>query len=241
MSAAINGQEILDVIHLIETANGMEEVLAVYTPFVECFGFSGLMIGHLVDPAKTGHGTSLGFSNWPTELMQKRRDSMAFVHDPIIKYALRTQRPFFWSEAFSYANRIATSVIQDIQDFDLRDGLMLPMIEIDSLPGGISLATQTIAITSKEIPSIQLVSQHCFYKLQRLAGPFKFEISAHLSEREVNVLDLASRGKTSWETGIVLGMPETAVKAALKRACRKLDAVNKTQAVANAMARRIIL
>lgn len=233
--------EVLEAIRQIEGADDSAIVLEKYTEFIEAFGFSGVLIGHMVDPQKTGVGDDFGVSTWPTELMKIRRDRMAFIHDPVIKYALRTMRPFRWDEAYAHANRFGTEVIEDVRDFGLGEGIMLPMIALDAPPGGISLGAEKLTITDRDMPVIQLVSQHCYFKLQRLFGPYPFEVGAELTRKEIDALHFAASGKTAWETSIILGTSETAVKDALKRARQKLDASNGTQAVAKAMARRLII
>jgi DNA-binding CsgD family transcriptional regulator len=56
-----------------------------------------------------------------------------------------------------------------------------------------------------------------------------------LSRREVECLSWASAGKTSVEMSEILGLSEYTVNHYLNRATRKLDAVNRVQAVAKAI------
>lgn len=56
-----------------------------------------------------------------------------------------------------------------------------------------------------------------------------------LSPREKEVLTWAARGKTSWETAQLLGLTEKTVKFYTRNACRRLNAQNKTHAVATCM------
>lgn len=61
-----------------------------------------------------------------------------------------------------------------------------------------------------------------------------------LSNREVEVLGWAARGKTSWEIGQIVGLSKQTVDAYMKNVCKKLSVTNKTQAVAVAMAHGLI-
>lgn len=56
-----------------------------------------------------------------------------------------------------------------------------------------------------------------------------------LSKREREVLFWAASGKTSWETGAILGLKEQSINGYLRNACQKLEATNKTAAVAAAI------
>lgn len=56
-----------------------------------------------------------------------------------------------------------------------------------------------------------------------------------LSGRETDCLQWAAAGKTSWETGVILGVSERTVNFHLQNACRKLSVHNRRAAVATAL------
>jgi len=58
-----------------------------------------------------------------------------------------------------------------------------------------------------------------------------------LTGREREVLRWVAGGKTSWEISVILRISERTVKFHLVEASRKLNAVNRTSAVAKALAR----
>jgi len=51
------------------------------------------------------------------------------------------------------------------------------------------------------------------------------------------VLLWAAQGKSSWETGQILGLTEATVKSYIANACKKLNAQNKVHAVALCLVR----
>ena len=57
-----------------------------------------------------------------------------------------------------------------------------------------------------------------------------------LTPREREILKWAAEGKTSWEISVILDLSERTVKFHLIEASRKLNAVNRTAAVAKALA-----
>ena len=58
--------------------------------------------------------------------------------------------------------------------------------------------------------------------------------------REREILRWAADGKTSWEVSVILNISERTVKFHLTQASLKLNAVNRTAAVAKALARGLI-
>jgi len=67
-------------------------------------------------------------------------------------------------------------------------------------------------------------------------GPFKpLEEKSKLTPNEVETLTWIARGKSRWETGVILGVSEDTVKARLEKCRQKLDASNTTHAIALAL------
>ena len=61
-----------------------------------------------------------------------------------------------------------------------------------------------------------------------------------LTPREREVLSWAAQGKSAWETGEILGIAKRTVDEHVQTASRKLNAVNRTQAVVAALRERFI-
>lgn len=62
-----------------------------------------------------------------------------------------------------------------------------------------------------------------------------------LSARETDCLHWAAVGKTSWETGAILGVSERTVNFHLSNACGKLKVHNRRAAVAVALHRGMLV
>lgn len=56
-----------------------------------------------------------------------------------------------------------------------------------------------------------------------------------LTGREVQCLEWVSKGKTSWETGLILGLAERTVNFHLRNACAKLKVYGRQAGVAQAL------
>jgi len=65
--------------------------------------------------------------------------------------------------------------------------------------------------------------------------------ASELTDREGECLLWAARGKTSWETAVILSVSESAVKKHLGSAAQKLGACTRTHAVALAITQGSIL
>jgi DNA-binding NarL/FixJ family response regulator len=77
-------------------------------------------------------------------------------------------------------------------------------------------------------------------RLGRRDGNASAEGHDHLTQREKEVLTWVGRGKTSSEIAIILGLSERTVNFHCDQAMRRLDVINRTQAVAKALTAGLI-
>tara|TARA_R110000787_G_scaffold69661_3_gene154961 strand:+ start:1864 stop:2256 length:393 start_codon:yes stop_codon:yes gene_type:complete len=68
--------------------------------------------------------------------------------------------------------------------------------------------------------------------VQRIALKVDRHASIALAPREKEVLNWAAKGKSAWETAVLLDLAESTVKSYIRNACSRLGAQNKTHAVA---------
>jgi LuxR family quorum sensing-dependent transcriptional regulator len=123
-------------------------------------------------------------------------------------------------------------------EFRLRDGYCIPL-HYDEGGAVISLATEHLHLDPVAKSALQLIGVYAHNRIRSLARaqPEKRDL---LTTREREVLRWVAGGKTSWEISIILKISERTVKFHLVEASRKLNAVNRTSAVAKALARGLI-
>jgi len=85
-----------------------------------------------------------------------------------------------------------------------------------------------------------LVSGHTVPLKLAAAGAKHFMTPPKLSERELECLEWVSLGKTSWETGLILGVSERTINFHLLNAARKLNVYGRQAAVAIALRQNLL-
>lgn len=240
MTSAIDNRLVLSAIGQINAAREQAAVVDALTAFVAHYGFERIYLGQLVNPLNVPLDRVLYISNWPEELRKRREASLAILHDPIARCALRSKRPFKWSEAYRHAGRLGRRIVDEARDYRIADGYMFPMHALDSVSGGVSLGAERLDLSPLEVTQVEIVAQHAYYRLEAMLGPFPYQFVAELSPRETEIVQFAAAGKTNWEIATILAISEDAVKEAMKRASRKLKASNRAHAVANAIAQNLI-
>ena len=236
-----DGSAVLDAIRTINASGTPEATLKALSAFVEGYGFDRIYLGQLVNPANVPLKNILYMSDWPEDLIARRRGMMAALHDPIALCALRSKRPFTWAEAYEHASRMGRKVVDMVHDYGITDGIMFPMHALQSVSGGVSLGgSRKTALSETQVRELEIACQTAYYHLEAMLGPFPYQKLAQLTARETECVQFAAAGKSNWEIAAILGTEEDTVKKTLRRAGTKLEAGNRAHIVATAIAKHQI-
>ncbi|MBF0310733.1 MAG: autoinducer binding domain-containing protein [Magnetococcales bacterium] len=196
----------------------------------------------------------LFLSNWPDELYQFYLDHHYLRRDPGLKHGWSTPVPLLYDEPWF------------VQQMDcppgeraIKCGLFLTWLEFDFI-SGLSVGIQgprgeaaTLTFSTSRWRDItppiarlcaalaQGLLPYLHHRAMELAQWRDFlQENRHLTPRELECLRWASEGKTAWEIGSILHITERTVVAHLNNASNKLGANNRIQAVARAVAYKLI-
>lgn len=181
-------------------------------------------------------------SNWPQELVDFYEDCDVFYHSNLVARLKRTIMPVFSAEgtfASSAANRenrrlnalFCEHGLDNTFAFALHDADLRQYIFAYSGRRGMPPRAQEMEIFYRSMETLDGFSQQSDEK----DGP-----SESLSRREVECLRWSAAGKSSEEIAIILELSAHTVAGYLKSAMRKLDSVNRMQAVARAYRFRLL-
>jgi LuxR family quorum sensing-dependent transcriptional regulator len=236
----------------IEGCNSLVELKTTLQRIAEGYGFAAfnfLDTGHPNVDVPTYFGTS--GRAWESEYLTNN-----FVHvDPCVSQARRTNTPFNWGSvplpAYSSGRKPgAIKTLEAARDHGFKEGLVVPYHFADS-KGRIYSSLVVFFwrdplqrfkfLMSGKRYEIHLIM---IYWMQRAIDviaatvrhqPMLFrlrEASPLLTDRERDVLSWAARGKTVPETSDILSISEPTIQEYITKAMQKLNATNKTHAVA---------
>jgi LuxR family transcriptional regulator, quorum-sensing system regulator BjaR1 len=153
--------------------------------------------------------------------------------DPAFRYARRTVLPFDWESApyNPETEPRMKEMVERARDFDLHKGIAVPIPSPNGIIGIVGVAGPHFVERELHKPLLQLLSLHVFHRLQQLICR-RGRRTAGLTDREREVLAWAAEGKTAWEIGCILSLSQRTVETYFDRACKKLGAINRIQAVA---------
>lgn len=181
------------------------------------------------------------YSSHPEWLNHYRGHDFQFC-DPVMVQARRSADSFVWrTHRDSVAKHSASSVVlDDAREFGFLNGLTIPIHA-----GSCRMAVLSMTVPTHTPPPLipQAVEMQIVDAIRTLASAQPDAPAAAtntLSAREIACLYWAAYGKSSDETAVIVDVSERTVRFHLENAKRKLNALNKTQAVTKAIARGLL-
>jgi LuxR family quorum sensing-dependent transcriptional regulator len=233
--------EAFDFIDGLDHLATPEDVVDAVAKSFVLFGFENFIITGLPNPKEKFEHVVL-LKKWPKGWYDIYAKEDYVRSDPIIRLCRTTAQPFEWSEA-PYNRDMepkAAEVMDRATDFRMQEGFCLPIHGINGYEACFSMSGMDLDLSPRTKPALHLMAMYAFERARQLLNPSPYMSSGLLTPREREALMWAAAGKSAADTGDILGITERTVTAHIASACQKLDAVNKTQAVARALQYRLI-
>lgn len=218
------------------------EVLQLMRQCAAQFDFSHFMIARVPSAEQHRFSERLVLSSWPAKLVREYDVSGVFQRSLLVERLRHTKLPLFSSTASLMAEvsglsggQVATVIAGERMENTFAALFHTTYGEafIVTLLGGRKEPE------SLEAAELYFILLRLFDKLEKTfdAGASPRE---RLSMRETECLRWAAAGKSSDEIAIILGISVYTVSSYFKTATKKLDSVNRMQAIARAMRLKLI-
>lgn len=176
-------------------------------------------------------------NNWDPELLSVYDDNGLAARSPILNHCRTSSRPLeidIETLPQDRDNAERNLTVELFTDFKMSKGIAYPVHDSSGMRGTISFSGSEIDLSNDDALALHLISLYAFDHLitTQNASP---KAGPNLSDRERDCLNWTAAGKTSSEIALILELSDHTVNHYLTAACRKLDAVNRVQAVAKAI------
>lgn len=154
-------------------------------------------------------------------------------HSSVLKHLRQSTLPFQYdveSDKFPGDKAIADLAIQ----FHVPRGVYLCAHDRLGNRAAVGFFGERPLFSMQELLELQMISVHVYDRMAIIKSADEQPREA-LSDRELDCLNWTAAGKTSVEIAEIVGLSEHTVNHYLNRATKKLDTVNRTQAVAKAL------
>lgn len=234
----------LQVIDGIQKSATTQQVASALLGYSRQLGLHAVMAG-MVPTAKAPRDTQVSnvlFADWPPGWFRRYVSKNYAMVDPIVMRAAAEPTPFTWTEAYARfaAGRSEEAVIRDAVQFRLRDGFASPLTTIEGGLVLVSLGGESLEAAAHERNALALITAYAVGRALQLSAAPPPALRPTLTEREAECLRWAAIGKSEWEISQILGISEHTAERHLQNARARLGAVNRVQAVAEAIRLGII-
>lgn len=176
-------------------------------------------------------------NNWPPELIAAYDRLDLIKISPVMTALRQATTPIVWHVDDVLTHRISPELADlnaSFREKGFLRGANFPVHDSRSLRGSVGFAGSRDALQSSELLELSMIAIHVFDRLSNITFSNEREVSP-LTDRELECLKWTSAGKTSSEISTILSLSEHTINHYLISATKKLDAVNRTQAVAKSI------
>jgi len=233
----------LEYVERVQRAESEGEICRALLGITSPFGLTALMAGTVPDP-----NTPIGrqkdhviLCDWPIEWLDRYVARNYVESDPVVHHMKHLQAPFQWHDASwdSKRDRGTAMMMGDAAEFKLRDGLAFPLVTLEGAIVMVSLGGERTELSAEQFGMISLVATYAIGRAIQLRSKPTID-HIELTARETECLKWAAMGKSEWEISQILKISEHTSEKHLLNAKNKLGAVNRVQAVAEAIRRGYI-
>ncbi|PCK88645.1 LuxR family transcriptional regulator [Rhizobium sophoriradicis] len=176
-------------------------------------------------------------TSWPAELLALYDQEGLMVDSPVLRRLRTSARPFFYDmsrQSWPRDDGKSALVVGLFERFRMMRCAYFPTHEASGLRGAVSFAGDREPFSPAEMRELCYIAIHVFDRLAEIRN-LDTRMTDALTDREIDCLNWTAAGKTSAEIAEILSLSEHTVNHYLNRATKKLDTVNRTQAVAKAL------
>lgn len=213
-----------------------DDVAEILNGLVERYSFRGYLLLNVPSETSTDFSSNVLLTSWPDEMLKTYDHAGLIFGSPVIERLRQSTNPFPYDSEGTNRRRADGKAAVAANLFDrhgLSRGAYFPAHNSAGLRGALAFGGTRAPLNPREMAELNAVANHIFTEIIDLRAGRRESVS--LSRREIECLSWASAGKTSVEMSEILGLSEYTVNHYLNRATRKLDAVNRVQAVAKAL------
>jgi len=250
MGGAMEKQHLLDKFLIeLRTTTELSDLDVLFNQFVRDLGFdySVYIIISSLDITPEDR-MRLVLSHHPGEWTDHYLKHNFLSHDRAFVEAFRSTLPFIWDDVKARGDltKREQKIYDDAAMFGVNYGISVPIHGAD---GEVAFVTASSGATEDDHKAALAKTKHTlhvastyFHERIRELGFIKNPLERiNPSDRERDCICWASRGKTAWETGQILGISENTVNTHIKTVMKKLNVNNRQEMIAKAVAYNIVM
>jgi len=228
----------------LDRARNLADISAQVMRHIQPFGVEFMAATTIPTPGmnprqQLGH---VLLNRWPEEWLKRYAARGYAFRDPAFAKAMSNPMSFFWNELDTgvQVDPMAWRVMDEGSEFGLKEGFTASLITLDGQRVIWSLGGPHLDIGPDTRAMLTLIASYATARAISLKEESPATQPVRLSAREREALQWAAEGKNDWEIGEVMNISEHGADKHMRSIRMKLGAINRTQAVAEAIRRGLI-
>lgn len=227
----------VDCVREIAGLNTQFDIFRFMKRLTEACEFRAFMVLDLSSEVASELSQYTVITSWPAELLQRYDEEGTLQKSRVMAQLRKSTIPFSVSMDFLVNGEEYTAkktVISLFERFEMINSVWFPVHDVTMRRGAISFSGNKTVLPANRLAELFYISCHVFARLSEIRS-LDLRVPETLSEREIDCLNWTAAGKTSAEIAEIMMLSEHTINHYLNRATKKLDTVNRTQAVAKAL------
>ena len=214
-------------------------LVASFQDLIAKYGMYYVMVGDPRPPPV--RNDYLWATTWPAGWLDRWTSRNYLQVDPVVRKIKMQNRPLRWSRVQPGSGDPGSHVLAEAGEFGMRDGIAVPVFNRDGLCVVVSMAAEHYDLSATDEAGLHLASIYFQGRLEHIRARSTLpQRGPKLTPRERECLSWVAAGKTDWETSQILNIAEQTVHEYVQNALIKLNATTRAQAVAIALAGKLI-
>jgi LuxR family quorum-sensing system transcriptional regulator CciR len=232
-------KDVQTFVRAVRTAPSLTDIGLVLKDATRAFRFD-----HFALAQRLGNGSRLGpvrLTDFPDDWVEKLVGQGRVTDDPVLMASERRVTPFAWSNLpdLMQMNDRHHAFMAEARAAGLAEGYTVPIHVPGQASGLVSFVmAKGDPLPAESLPAAQYLACFAFEAARRLKLAVSGEGEAappRLTQRQLDCLVLAARGKSNWVAGQLLGLSEGTVHKYLEAAKQRYGVATRTELVVRAL------
>lgn|SRR5215217_117413 len=225
----------------LQRQSSVESVNCILEDIFRQYGFDHFIIAGLPERGADFRPFVMS-STWNPEWLARYTREGYIDVDPVAQQCAATSMPFVWSDVTDdpTLGPAARTVISEARDFNMSEGLCIPVHLEGGRQGGVSLAGRTDWLSGEQRLELHMLALYAHGQLRRLHAVHGQIARRAITPREAEVLRWVATGKTASDIADITGLSVRTVNQHCENAQRRLGTSNRLQTVVEALRHNLI-
>lgn len=234
-----NFGDVQTFVRAVRGAPSLTDIGLVLKDATRTFKFDHFALAQRINaPSRVG---PVRLTDYPDHWVEQLVPSGRVADDPVLLACERSVTPFAWSNLASIVpmNRRHQAYMDQAREMGLAEGYTVPIHVPGQASGLVSFAmADNRPLPAESLPAAQYLACFAFEAARRLklsdTGQTEAE-GPRLTQRQLDCLVLAARGKSNWVVGQLLGLSDGTVHKYLEAAKQRYGVSTRTELVVRAL------